>query len=206
LNDYERLRTDDPKEYDNIVLGGWVSELVGQVFPIGSLKRYKEFPENMEYYTVGYIDSADTGEDYFAMPIARIYQNRIYVFDAIFDQCNLTIQESQVQNKVRTHHINEIAVETNSFGAYFGRRLRELMPDLEVFGVVAKANKMGRIIANSGLVKRYFYFPEDPNETLKLFMDQMVSLTNTSKDKDDAPDSTSGLCAYLEYYKKVIWE
>jgi phage terminase large subunit len=44
LNDYRRLMVDDPKEYENIVLGGWVSELEGQVFPEGSLKRYREFP------------------------------------------------------------------------------------------------------------------------------------------------------------------
>jgi PBSX family phage terminase large subunit len=205
LNDYNRLKVDEPKEYDNIVMGGWITELEGQIFPSDSLKYYKELPpDDINYYTIGYIDSADTGEDYFAMPIARVYENRIYIVDAIFDQCNLTIQESQVQDKVRTHKISEIAIETNSFGAYFGRRIRELMPDLEVFGMTAKANKMGRIIANSGLVKRHFYFPENPNETLQKFMDQVIGLTNTSKNKDDSPDSLSGLCSYLEKYKRLF--
>jgi PBSX family phage terminase large subunit len=206
LADYKRMQVDDPKEYDNIVLGGWVTELEGQVFPEKSLKRYREFPENMEYFTIGYIDTADTGEDNFAMPIARVYQNRVYVFDAIFDQNNLTIQEGQVQNKVKTCHINELAIETNSFGAYFSRRLRELLPQVEIFGLFSKANKMGRILANSGLIKHFFYFPENPNEDLKKFIVQLTSLLCTSVENDDAPDSLSGMCAYLEKYKSLFKE
>jgi predicted phage terminase large subunit-like protein len=160
----------------------------------------------MEYFTIGYIDTADTGEDNFAMPIARVYQNRVYVFDAIFDQNNLTIQEGQVQNKVKTCHINELAIETNSFGAYFSRRLRELLPQVEIFGLFSKANKMGRILANSGLIKHFFYFPENPNEDLKKFIVQLTSLLCTSVENDDAPDSLSGMCAYLEKYKSLFKE
>lgn len=204
LADYERLKVEDPKEYDNIVLGGWISQLEGAVFPEESLKKYKEFPDNMHYYTIGYIDSADTGEDHFAMVIARVYGNRVYVFDAIFDQYNLTIQESQVQDKVRMCGINEIAFETNSFGAYFGRRLRELLKGVELFGMYSKTNKMGRILANSGLVKAYFYFPENPNEALSKFMNQVTNILKDSKDNDDAPDALCGLCAYLEKYKTLF--
>jgi len=200
VSDYNRIKLTDPKEYDNIILGGWVTELEGQVFPESSIKRYKEFPENMEYYTIGFVDAADGGEDHFAMPIARVYGNRVYVFDCIFDQENLTVQEGQVQGKVKECHINEIVIETNSFGAYFGRRLRELLPQIEVFGQYSKANKMGRILANAGLVKMFFYFPESPNNDLRRFMNQMFSILKTDSEKDDAPDAITGLSAYLEKY------
>jgi len=200
LSDYLRLRETDSKEYENIVLGGWITELEGQVFPESSIKKYKEFPENMEYFTVAFIDSADGGTDHFAMPIARVYGDRVYITDCIFDQYNLTIQEGQVQSKVKEHHISVMAVETNSFGAYFTRRLRELLKGVEIFGQYQKANKMGRILANSGLIKTYFYFPEKPNDTLQLFMNQVFSLLKDSKDKDDAPDSLAGMCAYLEKF------
>ena len=200
LSDYNRLKEEDPKEYDNIVLGGWISELEGQVFPVSSLKRYREFPENTEYFTIVFIDSADEGEDHFSMPIARVYGNRVYITDAIFDQDNLTIQEGQVQSKVKEHKISNIVVETNSFGAYFTRRLRELLPGIEIFGQFAKANKMARILANSGLVKMYFYFPEKPNDTLQKLMDQACKLLKTDNENDDAADSLAGLAAYLEKY------
>ena len=211
LADYERLKTDDPKEYENVVMGGWITEMEGQVFPEKSLKRYREFPENMEYFTIAFADTADEGEDYFAMPIARVYGNRVYVFDAIFDQCNLTIQEGQVQDKVKTCHINNMVVETNNAGAYFTRRLRELIKGIEIFGQYSKSNKMARILANAGLVKQYFYFPEQPNETLQKFMDQMYRLSKIrqvgqKEDHDDAPDSLTGLCAYLEKYHQLFKE
>lgn len=201
VNDYNRIKLTDPKEYDNIILGGWVTELEGQVFPESSIKRYKDFPQNMEYYTIGFVDAADQGEDYFAMPIARVYGNRVYVFDCIFDQENLTIQEGQVQSKVKECKINEIVIETNSFGAYFARRLRELLPQIEIFGQYSKANKIGRILANSGIVKLFFYFPENPNDDLRRFMNQMFAILKTDNEKDDAPDAITGLSAYLEKYK-----
>jgi len=200
LADYERMKVDEPDEYNNIVLGGWITEVDGLVFPKSSLKRYSEFPENVNYFTIAFADCADEGQDNFAMPIARVYGDRVYIFDAIFDQLNLTIQEGQVQSKVKECNISNLVIESNSFGAYFGRRIRELMPQLEVFGQYAKANKMGRILANSGLIKNNFYFPENPNDTLQKFIDQVTRLMKTSKDKDDAADSTVGLCQYLEKY------
>ena len=207
LNDYKRLQISDPKEYDNIVLGGWITELEGQIFPESSLKRYKEFPQDMEYFTIAFVDSADEGEDYFAMPVARVYGNRIYVFDCIFDQENLTVQEGQVQSKVKECHINNIVVETNAAGAYFARRIRELLPQIEIFGQFAKANKMARILAGAGLVKMFFYFPVNPNADLQKFMDQMYKILKSStKEHDDAPDSITGLAAYLEKYHGLFKE
>ena len=70
---------------------------------------------------------------------------------------------------------------------------------------------MARILANAGLVKQYFYFPEQPNETLQKFMDQMYRLSKIrqvgqKEDHDDAPDSLTGLCAYLEKYHQLFKE
>ena len=65
---------------------------------------------------------------------------------------------------------------------------------------------MARILANAGLIKMYFYFPVNPNDTLQRFIGEVVSLIKSPKNEaerkqhDDAPDSLSGLCAYLEKY------
>jgi predicted phage terminase large subunit-like protein len=177
-----------------------ISDDETKVFPISSLKTYKEFPVDMEYFTIAFADTADEGKDYFAMPICRVYGYRVYLVDAIFDQSNLTVQEGQVQSKVKEHKISKLVVESNSFGAYFGRRIRELIPNVEVFGQFAKTNKMGRILANAGLIKLYFYFPENPTPDLQRFITQVTKLMKTSTKEDDAPDSLAGLCAYLEKY------
>lgn len=177
-----------------------------KVFPAGSLKHYKDFPADSEYLTVAFADTADEGQDYFAMPIARVYDNRVYVFDAIFDQENLTVQEGQVISKVKECRISQLTIESNNAGAYFIRRLRELLPQIEIFGQYAKANKMARILANAGLVKLYFYFPENPNPVLQRFMYQVCKLMKTSTKEDDAPDSITGMAAYLEKYHGLFKE
>lgn len=200
LADYERLKAEDPKEYDNIVMGGWITELEGQVFPDSSLKRYREFPQDQNYYVAAFADTADEGADHFAMPIARVYGDQVYIIDCIFDLENLTIQEGQVHGKVKEHRISNLCVETNAAGAYFSRRLRELIPEVQIFGQFSKMNKMSRILAQAGLIKHYFYFPVNPNPTLQAYMDQVMALLKDSKDKDDAPDSLAGLSAYLEKY------
>jgi predicted phage terminase large subunit-like protein len=208
LADYNRLKTDDPKEYENIVMGGWITELEGQVFPESSLKRYREFPpDDVEYFTVGYVDPADEGTDSFACPIGRVYgnMNRVYIFDAIFDSTlGLSAYLPLTQDKVKIHKISHLAVETNSFGAWFAQHCRELMPTLEVFGLKSKKNKMARILSNSGLVKQFFYFPEQPNPDLQKFMKQLSKMLKTSKDHDDAADSLTGLAAYLEHYFQLF--
>lgn len=200
LNDYLRLKEEDPKEYENIVMGGWITELVGQVFPESSIKRYREFPVDQEYLTVAFADTADEGKDSFAMAIGKVYGNDVYIIDCIFDQENLTIQEGQVEGKAKECDIRNICIETNNAGAYFARRMRELLPAIEIFGQFSKANKMHRILASAGIVKKYFYFPVTLNPDLQKFLDQTVSLLKTSKENDDAPDALTGLAAYLEKY------
>jgi PBSX family phage terminase large subunit len=210
LSDYRRLEVDEPKEYENIVLGGWVTELEGQVFPESSLKRYKDFPpDDIEYFTFGFIDPADEGKDAFSFPIGRVYVklNKVYIFDAIFDQSlGLSTYLPLTQDKVKSDHITHIAVETNSFGAWFAHHCRQSMPTLDVFGLKAKKDKMGRIIANSGLIKRFFLFPEHPEGDLSKLLDQLYKLLRTSKDKDDAADSLAGMAAHLEHYYQMFKE
>jgi hypothetical protein len=179
-----------------------------KVFPVSSLHYYKEFPpDDVEYFTIGFVDPADEGTDAFACPIARVYanMNRVYVFDAIFDSTlGLSAYLPMTQDKVKVHHISHLAIETNSFGAWFAQHCRELMPALEVFGLKSKKNKMARILANAGLVKLFFYFPENPNPDLQRFMAQACKLLKTSKNEDDAADSLCGLAAYLEHYHQMF--
>lgn len=172
-----------------------------KAFPRSSIKLYKDIPmegEEMQGWTFAFADTADEGTDRFAMPIMQVIEPNVYVFDAIFDQENLTIQESQVAEKIKTHKIKNLVIETNNAGAYFKRRLQEEHPSLEIYGQWAKANKMARILSMAGIIKYNFLFPEEPNPTLKLFMNQMFKLLKTSKKDDDAPDAIAGAAAHLE--------
>lgn len=173
------------------------------VFAKDKLQYYDRLPEE-EYFTIGQIDPADEGDDYFAFPIARVYGNLVYIVDAIFDQENLTMQEPKVQSKYKIHKFARLVVETNNAGAYFTRRIRELIPELDVFGKWSKSNKMARIIQYAGLVKLYFRFPNNPTPELQRFMIQLWKLKNTSKKEDDAGDAISGLAEYLERHYEIF--
>lgn len=180
-----------------------------KVFPQSSIKRYKHLPseiitengkekEVLQGWTFAIADTADEGTDYFAMPIMQVIGDNVYVFDAIFNQENLTLQESEVISKCKTSKIRRLTIETNNAGAYFYRRMKEKLPNIEVWGQWSKGNKMARIISQSGIIKYNFYFPENPNPTLQAFMNQMFRLLKTSKKEDDAGDAIAAASAHLE--------
>jgi len=192
-----------------------ISDNESKVFPISSLKRYTTFPPSekdeqgdviQNWWVVSAIDTADEGKDSFSMPITRVYGNRVYLIDAVFDQQNLTLQEPEVIGKTKEHKISNFVIETNNFGAYFIRRIRELLPEVEIFGRYSKGNKMARILANAGLIKLYFYFPENPSPALQRLMNQTCKLMKTSTKEDDGPDSLALLSSYLEKYHGMFKE
>lgn len=176
-----------------------------KVFAKSSLQYYDKLPDE-DYFVVVQTDPADEGDDYFAMPIARVYGNYVYIVDAIFDQENLTMQEPKVQAMNKIHKFGRQVVETNNAGAYFSRRLRELMPDVDIFGKYSKATKMPRIIQYAGLVKLYFRFPNNPTPALQKLMNQLWKLKPTSKKEDDAGDAISGMAEHLEKYYGIFNE
>ncbi len=178
-----------------------------KAFPRSSIKTYKSIPtervgdnkEEVEQgWTFAIIDPADEGVDHFSMPIFQVLTDEVYLKDAIFDQENLSVQESQVVAKVKEHKIGVLFIETNNAGAYFVRRMRELLPHVEIQGFWSKSSKMPRILSYAGIIKLFFRFPENPNPTVQRFMNQGYRLLKTSKKEDDAPDSLSGAAKYLE--------
>ncbi|MBT3206940.1 MAG: hypothetical protein HN704_18260 [Bacteroidetes bacterium] len=179
-----------------------------KVFPRSSLKYYKDIPneksnengiikEILQGWTFAIIDPADEGVDYFSMPIFQIIENDVYLIDCIFDQDNLTIQENQVVVKVKEHKVSVLFIETNNSGAYFVRRMRELLPEIEIQGFWSKSNKIARILNYSGIIKLFFNFPENPNVTTTNLMNQFCRLMKTSKKEDDAADSIAAAAKYL---------
>ena len=170
-------------------------ELEGVLFPMTELNRYKQL--NEEGTNLVYIDTADEGADHFAALFGRLIGNKFYAYDAIFNLHNLSINEPICKERFERHKTDRCYIESNSFGAYFIRNLRTQNEGLPIYGDVAKANKMGRILANSGWILENFYFPENPNEELSRFLNSMCSITTESKNNDDAADDASGLCARI---------
>jgi PBSX family phage terminase large subunit len=187
IDEAEKCKKYTPEIYAYEYLGEWVLALEGAIFKPGALQRYKEL--NDEGTNLIAIDTADEGKDHLAAPIGRLTGNKFYVTDAIYNMANLTVNKDVCKERFERHKIDRCYVEINNAGAYFRRDLQEQSPNLYIFGKFAKANKMGRILAQSGWILQNCVFPEHPNEELSKFMKAMCSVTIESKDEDDACDA-----------------
>lgn len=195
ISDAEKCRVDNPNLYAYDYLGEWVLSVDGAYIPSHKLKRYSEV--NNEGTNLMYIDTADEGSDHFAGLIGRIIDKRFYVTDAIFNMENLNVNEAVVSDKITTHDIDNTFIESNNFGAYFIRNIRDQNPNRVISAIKNTTNKHGRILAQSGYIIEFFVWPENPNETLAAFMRQMSAVTPETKDKDDAADATAGMAAII---------
>ena len=195
IEEAERCKKFTPDLYRYDYMGEWVLSIEGSFIPYDKLNRYKEL--NEEGVNLCYVDTADEGTDHFATLFGRLMGNRFYATDAIFNLVNLTLNEPVCKERFETHEIDRGYVETNSFGAYFLRNLREQNPNIPLIGVISKANKLGRILAQSGWILEFMYWPEQPNDELDLFMKQMCQVTSESKDQDDAADCGAGISAMI---------
>ena len=191
LAEADRCKRNTPELYRYDYLGEWVLSIEGAFLPIDKIKRYTSL--NAEGANLAMIDPADEGTDYLASPFARLVNGKLYIYDAIFNQQNLTINEEVCKERFARHDIDKVYVETNSFGKYFYRNLKQQNPNTAFFGIIAKANKLGRILAQSGWILEFCYFPEQPNDELNKFIRQMCSVTHESKNGDDAADAMAAL-------------
>lgn len=201
ITEAERCKAVTPEIYRYDYMGEWVLSIEGAFIKYDQLKRYTEL--NGEGTSLCYIDTADEGTDHFAGLFGKLIGNKFYVTDAIFNLVNLTLNEPVCQERFEKHNLDKGYVETNSFGAYFLRNIREQNPNLVLWGLNSKANKLGRILAQSGWIIEFIYWPENPNNELHKFMVQMCSVTHETKDEDDAADCTAGISAMIrrDYYK-----
>lgn len=195
IEEANRCQRYTPEIYRYDYLGEWVLSIEGSFIPIDRLNRYDSI--NNEGAMLSYIDTADEGTDHFAGIFGRFMGGKYYPVDAIFNQVNLNLNEETCKERFDTHNPDRVYVETNSFGAYFLRNIRKQNSGINMHGLNSKANKLGRILAQSGWILEFTVWPQHPNEELGRFMEQMCSVTADSKDKDDAADCISGMCAMI---------
>ena len=200
LEEAERAKELTPALYRYQYLGEWVLSVEDAIFKEEALLRYKE--SNEEGPILVYIDTADEGKDHFAAIFGRLVGKQFFIFDAIYNLHNLTINESICKERFDKWKPDRIYIESNAAGAYFIRNLKRDNPNYLIYGDRAKTNKMGRILAQCGFILERFFFPEVPGEELSDFMNQLCSVTPESKEEDDAADCMAGISQAIrrDYY------
>lgn len=145
-------------------------------------------------------DTADTGADYCAMPIAAVYGDEVYIVDVVFDDSPPEVTKPECAKALMDNGVVAATFESNNAGSYFARDVSQLLEDRKYnCNIRTKrtiSNKQTRIEFASDTIIKKFYF-KDPslyarNSQYAEFMKQVVTYTRSGKvPHDDAPDSLS---------------
>lgn len=157
-----------------------------------SLQEWTELPK----YTVkkAYVDTADTGKDYFCgMPYVEA-DGKVYITDAIFTQKPAEFTETETAKMLTRNDVNEALFESNNGGRGFARNIERIMRERGNNKTVVKwqattANKEARILASSAWVQQNVFMPKGWAERWPEMAAQILSYVAGAKNEhDDALD------------------
>ena len=209
LSDYERLKIDDPVEYENIVLGGWITEPEGVLLPKSQLKfmDLSHIPEQNIVFRFAIGDPADTGGDKFSVPFIHVasIDNSIvcYVKNVIHSTHGIESNVERIIDKANEHKTDYIALESNGVGLAAIVLLRtKLSKNHKLDSFYSRENKEVRILSHYEFVKKFFVFDSnyESNPEYKQFI---LDLTNYQKDGDNKHrlDAIDVCCSAANFIK-----
>ena len=176
-------------------------EAKGLLFPEKSLNYFFELPVDRDPDSIiAVCDTADTGADYCAMPIAAVYGDEVYIVDVVFDDSPPEVTKPECAKSIMDNQVVAGTFESNNAGTYFARDVQQILTEKKyVCNIRTKrtiSNKQTRIEFASDNILKHFYF-KDPstyarNSQSAEFMKQVTTYTRSGKvPHDDAPDSLS---------------
>lgn len=214
--DYERLKEDDPEEYDNIVLGGWKTDVEGALLPMSSLQFAPPPPINED--TIANIaigDPADLGKDKLSTIFLRVVYTekklRAYVVDVVHNTFGIEANAERIMDKIKEHKIERIFIESNGVGVALVYQLNRLnTTECVIQPYHEKMNKEAKINAFSHFVKTHFIFNDNYKELegYKDYLDDLsaYSTEEDNKHKKDAIDvASAGAKAIKTNYSKFLF-
>jgi predicted phage terminase large subunit-like protein len=210
----ESLQKNMPEyEYALYVLGDWNVKLEGVLFDKKELKRFslKDYKRDAKQACLAYADIADEGDDFFSMPVADIFNKKIFITDILFTKANVDQTLPLCVGMIKKHNPEYVRVESNNQGSVFIKMLRQLVPAEKILSVSNSTNKHTRILLQYGFIKEYCYFLDESEiiagSDYDLFMRQLLSYMKDGSSKhDDAPDSLSGLCNFIQSFLSHLFQ
>ena len=176
-------------------------EAKGLTFPEDKLNRYMELPVDIEPDAIiAVCDTAESGSDSCAMPIAYIYGEDVFIEDVVFDNGTADVTKPQCAKKLVQHKVSTATFESNNAGSYFARDVNDLVKKLggrtSIRTKRTISNKQTRIeFASDGILKHFYFKDKSKYERGSQywnFMKELTSYTRSGKvPHDDSPDSLS---------------
>jgi len=215
--DYERLKQDNLTEYENVVLGGWKTDIDGVLLPLSSLKfeDLTNIPIESIVYKFAVGDPADKGGDHFSVPFMHVAiideQLCCFVKDVIHSKDGIEITNDRIAMKSRETHTEEIFLEVNGVGtAAYLLLKKDLSNHAIVKPFTVSIPKEVRILSNYEFIKKYFIFDIDykNNPEYKTFIAHVTGFEKEgeNKNKKDAIDSLASAANILKIkYKNFLY-
>lgn len=176
-------------------------EIKGLLFPASQLKRFKlkDILNKNVIGKIGFIDTADQGEDFYCYGLAYLVDDNngleIYIPKVIFTKDGFSITEPRTVQLTNDEQPEYLYLETNKEGTLYYNNLKKQCPATNIIGIISKGKKETRILMQSDFI-RQFYFLEDSeqNAEYKSFFTNLTTYLKEGKNKhDDAPDDMAGL-------------
>ena len=168
-------------------------EAKGLLFPEKELNRFFELPVDRDPDSIiAVCDTADSGADFCAMPIAAVYGDEVYIIAVVFDDSPPTVTKPECANALMGNKVTACTFESNNAGSYFARDIQDILKNQGyICNIRSKrtiSNKQTRIeFASPNILKLY-----SRNSQYAQFVKQIVTYTRSGKvPHDDAPDSLS---------------
>lgn len=214
---YERLKEEDYTKYEQVVLGGWITEPEGVLLPISKLKfaDMDTIDESDVVYKFAVGDPADKGGDHFSIPFMHVvvqdHQLTCFVKDVIHTKDGIEVTNERAIEKSRLNYMEDIYLEANGVGsaAYYLLK-RDLANHASVKPFTVRIPKETRILSNYEFVMKYMVFDKNykDNPEYHLFMKHITGYEKEgdNKHKMDALDSLCSAAAILKIkYKKLLY-
>jgi len=217
LADYERMKIEDPVNYENIVLGGWIQEPEGVLLPKSQLKfqDLSNIPDSCIIWKFSISDPADTGGDKYSNPfiwVAEI-EGRIVVFvkDVIHSTYGIEANIERIPEKIIETGCEHAFFESNGVGLAAVLLVKNKLPkNVQLVPYNSSINKETRILSHYEFVKKYFVFDINYKSNAE-YLSFINDATGYLKDGDNKHkiDSIDVLCAAANIIKlkfhKIIY-
>lgn len=202
IKDAEKLRFENPKKYRKVYSSGWLDPDEGLLLPELKTGIYKPTEQPIR---VAYIDTADGGGDFYAMPIIEVQKDRAFLIDVIYNHNRITTNEPLTVAMLNKYNVDTVIIETNKEGGLYVGNI-QTQTKCKVIGIRNSIKKETRMLNQSGyIMEKMLILPyEKQSEEYRRFITDCMDYEIEGKDQhDDAPDSLAGLFKYLQVSLKL---
>lgn len=170
-------------------------------FSLAKTFELKQKREELAQATcVGYVDTADRGEDSLGAPFAKNVGDLFYLTDVVFSSEDMDSTRQRVVNKAVQEHCVRLTVESNNGGRLFASNIREMFTRIghpcSVIDKQTTSNKETRILSWADWIMQHIVFRTDYDvgSDYDRFCKELFHYLRAGHNRhDDASDALTGL-------------